>query len=180
MIDQETLEKFDKLYNDSYQTVLKYVICKCSNIEDVKDIVQNIYLDLLRKLDKDKSFDIDISYVMGVAKNKVNQYYRFNYKVKIVSLFSKQDDISLIDVVSSEVDLSKDVIRKDDLEFVWDFIKRKKIIVFKIFYLYYYCDLTIESISKELNITISGVKYYLYNTLKELKLIMKERENDNV
>ena len=180
MIDQKTLEKFDKLYNDSYQTVLKYVICKCSNIEDVKDIVQNIYLDLLRKLDKDKSFDIDISYVMGVAKNKVNQYYRFNYKVKIVSLFSKQDDISLIDVVSSEVDLSKDVIRKDDLEFVWDFIKRKKIIVFKIFYLYYYCDLTIESISKELNITISGVKYYLYNTLKELKLIMKERENDNV
>lgn len=180
MIDQETLEKFDKLYNDSYQTVLKYVICKCSNIEDVKDIVQNIYLDLLRKLDKDKSFDIDISYVMGVAKNKVNQYYRFNYKVKIVSLFSKQDDISLIDVVSSEVDLSKDVIRKDDLEFVWNFIKRKKIIVFKIFYLYYYCDLTIESISKELNITISGVKYYLYNTLKELKLIMKERENDNV
>ena len=180
MIDQETLEKFDKLYNDSYQTVLKYVICKCSNIEDVKDIVQNIYLDLLRKLDKDKSFDIDISYVMGVAKNKVNQYYRFNYKVKIVSLFSKQDDISLIDVVSSEVDLSKDVIRKDDIEFVWDFIKRKKIIVFKIFYLYYYCDLTIESISKELNITISGVKYYLYNTLKELKLIMKERENDNV
>lgn len=180
MIDQKTLEKFDKLYNDSYQTVLKYVICKCSNIEDVKDIVQNIYLDLLRKLDKDKSFDIDISYVMGVAKNKVNQYYRFNYKVKIVSLFSKQDDISLIDVVSSEVDLSKDVIRKDDLEFVWDFIKRKKIIVFKIFYLYYYCDLTIESISKELNITISGVKYYLYNTLKKLKLIMKERENDNV
>ena len=28
MIDQETLNKFDKLYNESYKNVLKYVIWK--------------------------------------------------------------------------------------------------------------------------------------------------------
>ena len=52
MIDQETLNKFDKLYNESYKNVLKYVICNCSNMEDVKDIVQNVYVDLLKKINK--------------------------------------------------------------------------------------------------------------------------------
>ena len=43
MIDQETLKTFDILYYESYNEVLKYVICNCSNIQDIKDIVQNVY-----------------------------------------------------------------------------------------------------------------------------------------
>ena len=83
MIDQETLNKFDKLYNESYKNVLKYVICNCSNIEDVKDIVQNVYVDLLKKINK-INIENDNAYVMGIAKNKVNEYYRFNYKFKLI------------------------------------------------------------------------------------------------
>ncbi len=180
MIDQETLKIFDKLYNDSYQMVLKYVICNCSNIEDVKDIVQNVYLELLKILEKDKYFDKGTSYIIGIAKNKVNQYYRFNYKAKIVSLFSKKDDISLIDVLEDDIDLSEEEIKKEDLEFIWDYLKKKKVIVSRIFYLYYYREMTIKNISEELNITISSVKHYLYKTLKELKLIMKDRGDKNV
>lgn len=180
MIDQETLKTFDKLYNESYQSVLKYVICNCSNVEDVKDIIQNVYLELLKILEKDKIFDKDTSYIIGIAKNKVNQHYRFNYKAKIVSLFSKKDDISLIDVIEDDIDLSEEAIKKDDIEFIFNYLKKKKIIVSQIFYLYYYCDMSIKSISEELNITISSVKHYLYKTLKELKLIMKERGDKNV
>lgn len=180
MIDQETLKTFDKLYDLSYQSVLKYVICNCSNVEDVKDIIQNVYLELLKILEKDKIFDKDISYIIGIAKNKVNQYYRFNYKAKIVSLFSKKDDISLIDVIEDDIDLSEEVIKKDDIEFIFNYLKKKKVIVSQIFYLYYYCDMSIKNISEELNITISSVKHYLYKTLKELKFIMKDRGDKNV
>lgn len=180
MIDQETLKTFDKLYNESYQSVLKYVICNCFNVEDVKDIMQNVYLELLKILEKDKIFDKDTSYIIGIAKNKVNQYYRFNYKAKIVSLFSKKDDISLIDVIEDDTDLPKEAIEKDDIEFIFKYLKKKKVIVSQIFYLYYYCDMSIKSISEELNITISSVKHYLYKTLKELKLIMKDRGDKNV
>ena len=52
MIDQETLKKFNSIYDVSYKNVLKYVICNCSNVEDVKDIVQNIYVDLLERVKK--------------------------------------------------------------------------------------------------------------------------------
>ncbi len=33
MVDQKTLKTFDKLYYESYNVVLKYVICNCSNSE---------------------------------------------------------------------------------------------------------------------------------------------------
>ena len=65
MIDQETLNKFDKLYNESYKNILKYVICNCSNVEDVKDIVQNVYVDLLKKINK-INIDNGNAYVMGI------------------------------------------------------------------------------------------------------------------
>ena len=65
MIDQETLNKFDKLYNESYKNILKYVICNCSNVEDVEDIAQNVYVDLLKKINK-INIDNGNAYVMGI------------------------------------------------------------------------------------------------------------------
>ena len=50
MMSQETLNLFDELYYETYQDVLKYVIINCSNMEDVKDIIQNVYLEVLNKI----------------------------------------------------------------------------------------------------------------------------------
>lgn len=177
MIEQETLNIFDKLYNESYQQVLKYVICNCSNIEDVKDIVQNVYVELLKILDKKSTFDKGNAYILGIAKNKVNEYYRFNYKAKIISIFSKREEIELLDSIPDDIDLQEELIQKEDLKFIWNYLKKKKVIISKIFYLYYYTDMTIKNISKELNISESNVKHYLYRTLKELHSIMKNRRN---
>lgn len=180
MIDQETLNIFDKLYTESYSSVLKYVICNCSNAEDVKDIVQSVYLELLKILKKDRSFNKGKNYIIGIAKNKVNGYYRFNYKTKIVSLFDKNDDFTLLDGISSNIDLEDEFIKKEDLNFIWNFLKNKKVIIFKIFYLYYYTDMNIRDISLEFNISESNVKHYLYRTLNELKIIMKNGDDKNV
>ena len=119
-------------------------------------------------------------YILGITKNKVNEYYRFNYKAKIVSLFSKKDDFLLLDSIPDNVDLEEEFIKKEDLKFIWNYLKRKKVIIFKIFYLYYYTDMNIKDIGIELNISESNVKHYLYRTLKELKFIMKNGDEKNV
>lgn len=180
MINQETLNTFDKLYKASYQNVLKYVVCHCSNVEDVKDIVQSVYLELLKIIDKDKSFNKGNAYIIGITKNKVNEYYRFNYKAKIISLFSKKDDFHLLDSIPDDIDLQKELLQREDLKFIWNFLKKKKVIILKIFYLYYYADMNMKDISKELNISESNVKHYLYRTLNELKSIMRNRSDKNV
>ena len=168
MIDQETLKTFDKLYEETYQSVLKYVVCNCSNIEDVKDIVQNTYLEVIKNIEKISNKN----YVIGIARHKIKDYYRFNYKSKRVSLFSNKND-ELVDSIKADIDLEKSYLIKYDTEIVWNYLKKKKSIISKIFYLYYYLGLTITDISKELDITESSVKNYLYRTLRELKTMFE-------
>lgn len=176
MTSQETLTKFEKLYNNSYPTISKYVVCNCSNIEDIKDIIQNIYVEVYKKIDK-----IDNNaYILGIAKHKVKDYYRFKYKRKVISLFESKEDIELIENIPNDINIEKSYLFKYDVEQVWKYLKKKNIIITKIFYLYYYMDFTIKEISKELNITETNTKNYLYRTLKELKLNLESEDNKNV
>ncbi len=175
MVDQETLNTFDKLYYDTYQDVLKYIVINCSNIDDVKDIIQNVYLDVLKKLGN-KNIKLNKSYIIGIAKNKIKDYYRFNYKVKITSLFSgirDSKDINLVDTLDANIDIEKIIIEKQDINFIWRYLKKQKAVIAKIFFLYYYMDYNIKDISLELHINESNVKNYLYRTLNKLNSLMK-------
>lgn len=80
MVDQKSLKKFDKLYDETYKDISRYVVCNCFNIDDVKDILQNIYMEVYKKIDIIE----DKKYIIGIAKNKIYKYYRFNYKQKII------------------------------------------------------------------------------------------------
>ena len=182
MLDQEALKIFEKLYEETYQEILRYIVCKCSNIEDVKDILQTVYLEVLKKLEKDISLKITKQYILGIAKNKINEYYRFNYKAKIISLFEKKDnqEIEISETIPDEFDLQTYLTNKNDVEIIWNFLKKKKVIIFKIFYLYYYSDYKIKDIANTLNISEANVKNYLYRTLKELASFMEPGGENNV
>ena len=169
---QDTLKIFNKYYNDTYENVLKYVVCKCLNMNDIEDIMQEIYLGVYKIVLKGK--EINKAYIMGIANKKVNDYYRFKYKDKLIALFNKDDDI---DNVKSDIDIEKSMIIKYDTELVWEFLRKKKVIIFKIFYLYYKGGLKIKDIAKELDITEMKVKNYLYRTLHELNEYL-ENEGD--
>ena len=164
MINHEALKQFDLLYENTYFDVSKYVVCKCSNPEDVEDILQNIYLAVFKAVSK--NVNITNTYIMGIAKNKVKDYYRFNYKEKIVSLFSSKDNLEMIDTIPADVDIESILIDKYDTDFVWEYLKSKKVIIFKVFYLYFKLELTIKEISECLSLTESNVKHYLYRTIR--------------
>lgn len=170
MIDQKNLEYFNKLYNDTYEKTFKYVIYNCFNISDVNDIIQDVYLELYKIIQRKGCIEFDNSYafVIGIAKNKIKKYYKLKYKMQNISLFSKKGDIELQDIVVSDARVEEIIINTDNIQKIWKFLRRKKGIIGKIFYLYYYMDLTIKEISVELNINESGIKNYLYRTLKEM------------
>lgn len=177
MIDQGTLKKFNKLYDETYNDILKYIVCKCSNIEDVQDIIQNVYLEVYKKLIHKK--EITKAYIIGIANHKVKDYYRLHYKNKIVSLFSEKEDLELIDAIQGDIDIEEAIMAKYDAEYVWEFLKKKKVVVSKIFFLYFKMELTIKEIARELEISESNVKYYLYRTLKELNSYLESEDDEN-
>lgn len=44
----------DKIYKETYSKVLKFAVIKCRNLDDVNDIIQDTYLELLKLLKKKK------------------------------------------------------------------------------------------------------------------------------
>lgn len=164
MIDQEALKQFDLLYENTYFDVSKYVVCKCSKPDDVEDILQNIYLAVFKAIIR--KTNVTKTYIIGIAKHKVNDYYRFKYKEKIISLFSSKDDLETINIIQADVDIESSLLDKFDTDFVWEYLKNKKVIIFKVFYLYFKLEMSIKEISNCLNLTESNVKHYLYRTIR--------------
>lgn len=159
MTGQKALDKFDVVYNESYKDISRYVVLNANNIGDVKDILQNIYLEVYKNIDKVS----DKNYVFGIAKNVLKKYYRFK--------FLRKDDTEITDNIKSNINLEKTVMDKFDTELVWKYLKKKNNNIAKIIYLYYYEYFTIKEIANSLNLTESNVKNYIYRTLKELRRI---------
>lgn len=175
MINQTSLEKFNKIYDQTYKDIEKYVVCKCNNMEDVNDIIQDTYIEVYKKIVKNELNNSTNSYIIGIAKNKLKKYYGLLYKIKRITIFKKEnDEIDLLDNIPDKIDIEKIVLDTNDIDRIWIYLNSKKIVIQKIFYLYYNLDLTIKEISMELNLSESYIKNCLYRTLKQLKEYLRK------
>lgn len=172
MTGQKSLERFNRIYDNTYSDILKYIIIKCHNINDSNDIIQEVYFELWKILNKRDIDESNIkSFLIGISINKIKKHYTLVQRFKTISIFNKSDkDIVLIDNLKDDIDLENLVIKSNEWDFIWNYIKSKKNQnIPKIFYLYYVLDLTIKDISKELIVSESYVKNVIYRTLDELR-----------
>lgn len=162
---------FEEIYTKTYQSVLKYIVCKCRDLDDVNELIQDCYIALYKILQKRKFIIIndETAYMVGIAKNIIKKYYRNKYKDKLNFLyFSKDLEDSDIQIVSN-INLETDIINQENINEIWKYLNDKNVLIAKIFYLYYALGLKISEISKELKVGESTIKNYIYRTLKELK-----------
>lgn len=172
MTGQLNLYKFNEIYDKTHLDLLKYVVIKCHNINDTNDIMQETYLEFWNILNKKELSDINIkSYLIGIANNKIKKHYTLLQRFKTISLFETNDKgIELIETLSDSMNINEIIIREDNWNTIWKYIKGKKNQdIPKVFYLYYKLELSIKEISKELNSSESYIKHLIYRTLKELQ-----------
>ena len=172
MASKTYLCKFNDIYDKTHIDLLRYVIAKCNNINDTNDIIQETYLEFWKILNKKELSDINIkSYLIGIANNKLKKHYTLIQKIKTISLFQKDDkNIELIDTINDNVNIDEIIIRNDNWDIIWKYIKSKKNQdIPKVFYLYYELELSIKEISNILKVSESYIKHLIYRTLHELQ-----------
>lgn len=162
-----TKETFEFLYNNTYKNVLRYTICHCRNLDDVNDIIQDTYTDLYQTITNKNYIDLENveSYIIGIAKNKIKKHYgalKVNYQLQI-------ENENLEQFGGNEIDIENNLITKDNVLQIWNYLKNKSDITARIFYLYYVMEIPIKTISDEIQMNESNVKNHLYRTQKELK-----------
>lgn len=164
------LNNFEEIYNKTYGKTLKYIICKCQNLEDVNEMIQDTYVELYQTLKNKKNIKVkdENAYVIGIAKNIVTNYYKNKYKEKSNIIYMAKDIENNEIQIPSDIDLEANFINKENIEEIWDYLNNKDVLIAKIFYLYYALGLKISEISTELKMNESTVKNYIYRTLKEL------------
>lgn len=172
-----SLENFEEIYNSTYNATLKYIICKCSNIEDINDLLQETYVELYKTLKRKEYIELENyqNYILGIAKRSIQKHYGLIYKLKIFSIWNSKEEHEI--ELPADFDLEMETIKKLNAEAVWKYIKQKNMKVVQVFYLYYYSDYKISQIAKELNLSESNVKNILYRTIKEIKLKL-QKEGD--
>jgi len=163
---QTDVNYFEKVYEETYKNTLKFVMCKCNNLDDVNDIVQDVYVELYKVWKNLKTVQINniYGYIIGIAGNIMKKYYKNKQLINLNTTDIEEAEIK------DDIDIEEIVLNKDDFEKIWNYIKHKKPIIWKIFYLHYYFDNTIREVAEELDINESAVKNYLYRTLNELRI----------
>ena len=147
-----------------------YIVCKCSNIDDVNDLLQETYVELYKNIKRKQYLILENyqSYIIGIAKKRIQKYYGLLYKFRTLSV-SKDNNEEYEIELPDNIDIEAEIVTKMNAEKVWKYIKQKNINIVKVFYLYYYSELKISQIAKELNMSESNVKNILYRTIKDIK-----------
>ncbi|WP_409369345.1 RNA polymerase sigma factor [Lysinibacillus sp. 38-6] len=177
MNSQVVEEKFNEIYDKTYQQCLIYVISKCNHTSVIPDIIQETYLALYRIL-KDKGIDYlknPEAYVIRIAKSKIYQQYTLKEKVKnILPLFDinkeeKEYNKADINMELCENELELTIENKEVLADIWRFLQTKPQKVQKVFYLFYYAELSIPEIAQHMRLNQSTIKNYIYRTTHEIR-----------
>lgn len=175
MSAQIKVENFEEIYKQTYNNVLKFIVVKCNNIDDINDVLQDTYIELFNKIKKEKIINIENinSYIFGICNNILKRHYHRRKKENIISFYN-DDESENEEIIGDNFDLEQDFITKENVAKVWQYVKNKDLITSKIFYLYFVLGLKISEISSELNTNESNIKNKIYRTLKDVKKFIEK------
>ena len=166
---------FNSVYTETVSALSRFVINKCGNILDVEDILQNIYARFFRRIVKKGYEDIENAeaFLINIAKFECKNYFAGLKKRSVVSSFADYTDEQMYEI---EAEMSKNTKQLEDVlcnemlaRQIFEDIAAQDALTGKIFYLHFVCDLKLDEIAKELDITLSSVKNKLYRTIDKQK-----------
>jgi len=113
--------------------------------------------------------------LMKLARQKIYRNFSKSSRIKEQLLFlthaNHDDEYFFADLIKDEIWIEDSIVNNELIKEINLFLMQKPEIIKKIFYLYYYLELSIPEIAKALSLGESNVKNKLYRTLKELRKI---------
>lgn len=172
------INNFEQIYNDTYDEVFKFILCKCKKVDAINDILQEVYLEFYKIIHrKDIEENKILPFLIGISKNKIKQHYSFLDRLKELSFHNKIEEKEYLDILADDINIETELMETDFITEIWDYIKRKDYNTVKIFIFYYKYDFTIKEIAIQLNQTESYIKNRLYRTLKELNIKYRKEKS---
>jgi RNA polymerase sigma-70 factor (ECF subfamily) len=163
---QKAFEKIMMIYGNR---VMGYLLKLCSNKELAEDIYQEVWIKVYKKLityDQNRTFE---PWLITIARNTTLDFLRKQRNDPIPT----EDDLLLQDVSYSTNHESLIIETESQIHAALDQLSNlnREIIILR-----YMNDLTYEQIAKKLNCDVSTIKWRLYESKKQLKKLLEQKE----
>ena len=145
------MASFEELLAQALKSVELFVKYKISSAEEAQDILQETYLTAWQKFGQLKSEDAFKPWIISIARNKCNDYFRNKAAVLEIPL-EEAPELTMDD---GRMGISEVLAVRDHLEKMAD--KEKEIL-----YLYFWKQLPQAEIAKRLNVPVGTVKSRLH------------------
>lgn len=166
----ETQRYFTELYDTTYREMLRYVVTRCRNVGDIPDLLQNIYLNFYRRLLRfgPDHFTEPRGYLFRIARDELFRHYRRagRESASAAAPPGEEEGAGETDASFLTEETAEDHLLCDE---IWEDLKSRDLLTFRIFYLYFVSGSKLEEIAAELKVGPSTVKNRLYRTLHEIR-----------
>lgn len=169
-------EYLDSVYNATREEIEKYLCLHCYRMEDVKDLLQNVYMHLIKRVHAHGTNHIlsPKHYLKRIAKDELTRYYREKSLCHTHCMSSEE-----IDSTYSAAEFEEFLLQDNTFDFiiasecVWSEIKKLDVISQRIFVLRFIYDQDLKTIARQTKLPENTVKTKLYRGLSKIKNALK-------
>ena len=152
------MDEFERLLVAQRLSLERLVRYRLPVQSDADDVLQEIYLSAYQKFPQLKNKDAFAPWILSIARNKCNDYFRKKAAQMEISLDALSQDVLSI----GRRGITAVQIVRDTLELLGD--KDKQIL-----YLYFWKEMPQQEIAKQLNIPLGTVKSRLHTAKRHFK-----------
>ena len=165
---------FERVYEKTYRSLLKYAIVHLSDPTDAEDALQNVYVDFYRRIDRYGHFDIlsPEAFLKKMLKREIIRNYKQREQRRI-HLLEQTDEERL-----PEGEPFEDTVMDRALaEQILTKAKQLPTELYRAFVLYYGYELSVAQIATTLGVGKEAVKSRLFRARKQLRTVYDDRND---
>lgn len=169
------LAHFNRVYDETFEELRRYVAIQCADVSSIADILQETYLAYYRALLR-RGVDYakePRALLRKIAKRRVYAYYSLREGMKRLLPLGRGADEADWEIPDARADFTGQALERAEAARIWQTLAAYPADVRKIFYLFYYENLSHAQIAATLRCNVSSVKNKLYRTIHRIR----EEEN---
>lgn len=171
----EQYERFDRIYSETRDDLLRYLMVRTSAAPEAEDLFQEVYRRFYTRLTRSVLPILDPRrYLFSVAKRVLAEYYRGAARKREAEQPLPED----FELISEEEPIDERLLREERMDEIWRMLDREPDLNRRIFLLFYGYDRSQKQIASSLGITEEAVRQRLYRTRGRIRAMLERDEQE--
>lgn len=171
----EQYERFDRIYSETRDDLLRYLMLRTNAAPEAEDLFQEVYRRFYTRLTRSVLPILDPRrYLFSVAKRVLAEYYRGAARKREAEQPLPED----FELISEEEPIDERLLREERMDEIWRMLDREPDLNRRIFLLFYGYDRSQKQIASSLGITEEAVRQRLYRTRGRIRAMLERNEQE--